>query len=62
MLLGGIAQENPATCADVLRYVSSNPATRADVLNLQKDLDTWLQQRQAREVGGKRRKAKKKSC
>lgn len=34
-----------------VQYVSSNPATRADVLNLQKDLDTWLQQRQARETG-----------
>eukprot|EP00397_Hematodinium_sp_SG-2012_P057828 GEMP01072659.1.p1 GENE.GEMP01072659.1~~GEMP01072659.1.p1 ORF type:complete len:230 (+),score=53.25 GEMP01072659.1:70-759(+) len=34
-----------------VQYVSSNPATRADVLNLQRDLDKWLQSRQARETG-----------
>ena len=31
--------------------VSSTPATRLDVLNLQEQLDTRLQQRQARETG-----------
>lgn len=34
-----------------VQYVSSTPATRADVINLQEDLDKWLQQRQARETG-----------
>ncbi|CAK9081348.1 unnamed protein product [Durusdinium trenchii] len=34
-----------------VQYVSSTPATRADVVNLQEDLDKWLQQRQARETG-----------
>jgi len=34
-----------------VQYVSSTPATRADVINLQEDLDRWLQQRQARETG-----------
>merc|ERR1719437_235575 len=34
-----------------VQYVSSTPATRADVSSLQKALDKWLQQRQARETG-----------
>merc|ERR1712194_789976 len=34
-----------------IQYVSSTPATRADVINLQENLDKWLQQRQARETG-----------
>merc|ERR1711966_442564 len=34
-----------------VQYVSSTPATRADVINLQENLDKWLQQRQARETG-----------
>eukprot|EP00928_Gymnodinium_smaydae_P081499 TRINITY_DN65007_c0_g1_i1.p1 TRINITY_DN65007_c0_g1~~TRINITY_DN65007_c0_g1_i1.p1 ORF type:complete len:235 (-),score=74.74 TRINITY_DN65007_c0_g1_i1:94-798(-) len=34
-----------------VQHVSSTPATRADVINLQEDLDKWLQQRQARETG-----------
>ena len=34
-----------------VQYVSSTPATRADVVNLQKNLDKALGQRQARETG-----------
>merc|ERR1712039_804530 len=34
-----------------VQYVSSTPATRADVINLQENMDKWLQQRQARETG-----------
>lgn len=34
-----------------VQRVSSTPATRLDVLNLQEQLDTLLQQRQARETG-----------
>lgn len=34
-----------------VQSVSSTPATRLDVINLQEQLDTRLQQRQARETG-----------
>ena len=34
-----------------IQQVSSTPATRLDVVNLQEQLDTKLQQRQARETG-----------
>lgn len=34
-----------------VQYVSSTPATRLEVINLQEQLDTQLQQRQARETG-----------
>lgn len=34
-----------------IQYVSSTPATKVDVINLSKDLDTKLQQRQAIETG-----------
>lgn len=34
-----------------VQYVSSTPATRLEVLNLQEQLDSQLQQRQARETG-----------
>lgn len=34
-----------------VQQVSSTPATRLDVANLQEQLDTKLQQRQARETG-----------
>jgi dynein light intermediate chain len=34
-----------------IQYVSSTPATRVDVVNLRRDLDSKLQQRQAIETG-----------
>lgn len=34
-----------------VQYVSSTPATRLEVINLQEQLDSQLQQRQARETG-----------
>ena len=34
-----------------VRYVSPTPATRVDIINLQDELDSKLQSRQARETG-----------
>lgn len=34
-----------------VQYVSPTPATRVEVINLQEELETRLQQRQARETG-----------
>lgn len=52
-ILNSILPPREWTAEDQLwvQYVSSTPATRADVINLQEDLDRWLQQRQARETG-----------
>mmetsp|Transcript_94709 Transcript_94709/g.185740 ORF Transcript_94709/g.185740 Transcript_94709/m.185740 type:complete len:233 (-) Transcript_94709:160-858(-) len=52
-ILNSILPPREWTAEDQLwvQYVSSTPATRADVINLQEDLDKWLQQRQARETG-----------